>query len=235
MAGELIRKLSAGDIPPKGQHTEALAIQELSYEYYSRNSSGKQEKIVRGVMLGVSYKLRYRDSDRIFFSAWDCKDVCSVFYDMVAIIYVMTKQAMYAGELYRPFDVDLHTETYVFFTGNIAGAFVRLADHLCKEVHKITYSSQYIFSVFDETDKCKYDALIQRLKTEAYSKVQILQIWIRGEILYYAITDGAVLRPEYQRSLSPKEEEDLARKIYKAVNDRFRSVDLDVFKSTTSP
>lgn len=226
IAGELIQKLSAGDIPPQGQNNESLAIRQLSYEYYS----GKQEKIVRGIMLGCSYKLRYKDSNRIFFSAWNCKDVCSIFYDMTAIIYIMTKQDVHVLELYRPFEVDLHTETYVFLTGNTAGAFVRMADHLCKEVHKVTYSSQYILSVFDETDECKYDALIQQLKTEGSAETQILQVWIRGEILYFTIADGAVMRPPNQRALSAKEEEDLLRKIYKAVNDRFRPVDLDVFK-----
>jgi hypothetical protein len=222
IADELIQKLSAGDMPPKGRNDEALAIQQLSYEYYS----GKQEKIVQGIMLGCPYKLRYRNSERIFFSAWDCKDVCSIFYDMVAIIHVMTKQNMHIVKLYRPFDVDLHTETYTFLTGNTAGAFVDIADHLCKEVYKISYNSQYILSVFDESDKCGYEALIQRLKTEDYSKIRILQVWIRGEILYYAIADGVVLRSSRQRVLSAREEEDLLRKIYKAVNDRFRPVDL---------
>jgi hypothetical protein len=177
-------------------------------------------------MLGCPYKLRYRDRERIFFSALDCKDVCSVFYDMVAIIHVLTKQNMNIVELYRPFDADLHTETYIFLTGNTAGAFASIADHLCKEVHKISYNSQYILSVLDESDKCGYDALIQRLKTEGYSKIRILQVWIRGEILYYAIADGVVLRSSRQRVLSAKEDEDLLRKIYKAVNNRFRPVDL---------
>jgi hypothetical protein len=54
-----------------------------------------------------------------------------------------------------------------------------------------------------------------------------LQIWIRGEILYYVVADGAVLRSEYQRNLTPKEEADLIKKIYKAVNNRFRTVDLN--------
>jgi hypothetical protein len=222
IAGELIQKLSAGDMPPKGRNDEPLAIQQLSYEYYS----GKQEKIVQGAMLGCPYKLRYRDSEHIFFSAWDCKDVCGIFYDMVAIIHVMTKQDINIVELYRHFDVDLHTETYIFLTGNTAGAFALIADHLCKEVHKISYNSQYILSVFDESDKCGYDALMQRLKTEGYSKIRILQVWIRGEILYYATADGVVLRSSRQRTLSAKEEEDILRKIYKTVNDGFRPVDL---------
>jgi hypothetical protein len=227
IAGELIQKLSAGDIPPKSRNNESLAMQQLSYEYYTV----KQEKIVRGIMPGgVSYKLRYKDSNRIFFSAWDCKDACGIFYNMMAVIYGMTKQDIHIFELYRPFDVDVHTGTYVFLTGDIAAAFVRMADHLCKEeVHKVSYSSQYILSVFDHTDECKYDALIQQLKTEGSAKIQILQAWIRGEILYYTIVDGAVMRPPNQRLLSSKEEEDLIRKIDKVVNNRFRSVDLNVF------
>jgi hypothetical protein len=222
IADDLIQKLSAGDMPPKGQNHEPLVIQQLSYEYYS----SKQEKIVRGVMLGCPYRLRYRDRERIFFSAWDCLDACSIFYDAVAIIHVMAKAEMNTVELYRPFEVDLHTETYTFLTGETAGSFALIADHLCKEVHKLSYSSQYILSVFDDSEKSSYDALIQRLKTEGYSKIQILQVWIRGEILYYAITDGIVLRSSHQRILNAKEEEDLLRKIYKHVNDRFRSVDL---------
>jgi hypothetical protein len=222
IAGELIQKFSSGDISPKGRNNEELAIQQISYEYYS----GKEEKIVRGIMLGCPYKLRYRDRERIFFSAWDCMDVCSIFYDVVGVIHAMTKQDMNTVELYRPFEVDLHTETYIFLTGDTAGEFVLAADHLSEAPHKITYSSQYIFSVFDESDKCGYDALIQRLKTEGYSKIQILQVWIRGEILYYAIADGIVMRSSRQRILNAKEAEDISRKIYKAVNDRFRPVDL---------
>jgi hypothetical protein len=223
IADDLIQKLSAGEIPPQKQHKESLAIQQFSYEYYS----GSQEKIIRGIMLGCAYKLRYRDSKRIFFSAWNCKDVCSVFYDMAAIICVMTKQDVNTVELYRPFDVDLHTETYVFLSGDTARAFTLIADHLCKEVHKLSYNSQYILSVFDETDECGYDTLIRQLQAEGYAKIQVLQVWIRGEILYYGIVDGAVLRPSGQRVLSSKEEEDLLRKIHKAINDRFRPVDFE--------
>jgi hypothetical protein len=56
------------------------------------------------------------------------------------------------------------------------------------------------------------------MRADGYSDIRILQTWIRGEILYYAVADGVALRPKDQRSLSPKEEQDLIRKIYKAMN-----------------
>jgi hypothetical protein len=176
-------------------------------------------------MLGCPYKLRYKDSSHIFFSGWNCKDVCSVFYDVFAIIHAMTKQELHILELYQPFEVDLHTERYIFLATKAVNSFIMAADYISKEFHKVSHNSQYILSVFDESDKCVYDELIQRLKAEGYSKIQILQIWIRGEILYYAVVDGAILRPEYQRTLTSKEEEDLIRKTYKAVNNKFHPVD----------
>jgi hypothetical protein len=179
-------------------------------------------------MLGCPYKLRYKDSNRIFFSAWNCKDVCSVFYDVVAIIHVFIGQEMNIPEVYMPFDVDLHTERYVFFAVDVADSFILITDHISKNEPRVSYNSQYILSVFDESKENVYSVLIQRLKAEGYSKVQILQVWIRGEILYYAIADGAVLRPEHQRTLTPKEEEDLIRKTYKSVNNKFHPVDLHV-------
>jgi hypothetical protein len=222
IAGILIQKLSAGEIPARDQHTELLDIQKISYEY----SSGKQEKSIRGIILGCPYKLRYKDKERVFFSAWDSKDVCSIFYDKVVIILAMSGQTMHFSRMYLPFDVDLHTESYVFFAGGAAGSFVAIADHIANMTHKISYSSQYVLSVFDESDDCEYNVVIQKLKTDGYSKVRILRLWIRGEILYYAIVDGAVLRPEQQRALTAKEEEDIIRKVYKAVNNKFRHVDL---------
>ncbi|MDR2071370.1 MAG: hypothetical protein LBP81_08160, partial [Treponema sp.] len=217
IAEGLIRELSAGDIPVKGRDAKVA----VTYEYYST----KNEKIVRGIMLGCPYKLRYRDSNRIFFSAWNCKDVCSVFYDVMAIIHMLDKKNIYDPDVSWPVDVDLHTERYVFFAVNVAASFVSIVDQISQEGDKASYNSQYILSVFDESDECIYDALIQRFKTEGFSKIQILQIWIRGEILYYAIADGAVLRPEHQRSLTSKEERDLIRKIYKSVNDKFHLVE----------
>jgi hypothetical protein len=219
IAGRLIQKLTAGEIPAKGQDAESSQV---GYEYYCVG----QEKIIRGSILGCPYKLRYRDRGRVFFSAWDCKDVCSMFYDMVAIIHVLAGLDPQVLDHHWPFDVDTHTERYVFFTGEAAASFALAADYICKETHKIAYNSQYILSVFDEPQESAYTPLIQRLKAEGYSKIQILQVWIRGEILYYAIADGAVLRPEYQRSLSGKEEEDLARKIDKTVHKKSRPVDL---------
>jgi hypothetical protein len=66
---------------------------------------------------------RYVNPNRIFFSAWDCKDVCSVFYDMIGIIHVLTKRDLHIYDLYLSFDVDLRTEAYVFLTGDTAGSF----------------------------------------------------------------------------------------------------------------
>jgi hypothetical protein len=216
MAEDLIRNINAGTIPAKGRAAEI----NVTYECLS----GKQEKIIRGVILGCYYKLRYRDSNRIYFSAWDCKDVCSVFYDMVGFIYALTTKDWPIGELSNSFDVDLRTERYVFCATDAAASLAPFADHISGLSHKVFYSSQYIFSAFDESDDCSYNGLIGRFKAEGYAKIQIVQIWIRGDILCYAVVDGAVLRPEQQRTLTPKEEADIARKIYKEMNDKFRPV-----------
>jgi hypothetical protein len=219
---ELIQKLNNEEIPAQGRYIGEHDMDQISYEYHSRQG----EKIIHGSLLGCPYKLRFVNRNRIFFSAWDSKDVCSIFYDMIAIIHLLTKHDLHVVDLCLPFDVDLHTEAYVFLTGEIAGSFVLIADQLCREVHKIIYNSQYILSVYDDSDDCRYNALIQQLKTEGYSKIQILQVWIRGEILYYAAADGVVLRSRAQRILTHKEEEDLVRKITKSVNDQFRHVKL---------
>ncbi|MDR0378582.1 MAG: hypothetical protein LBI62_01300 [Candidatus Accumulibacter sp.] len=229
IAGELIRRLDEGIIPDKGWNAGAGGIFCVSYEYHP----DKQQKIVRGIMLGCPYKLRYKDDAHVFFSAWDCKDVCSIFYDMVVLIGIIGKDDFDFDNLHWHFAVDMHTESYVFSTGELAGWIVRLADYINKEAllkentKKVHRSSQYVISVFDEPDKCAYSALMERLKAEAYSMVRILELWIRGEILYYVIADGVVLRPQYQRRLTPKEEADVIRKAYKIVNDRFRLMEVD--------
>jgi hypothetical protein len=205
----LIRKLSTGDIPAKAQYSKI----HLNYEY----RCGKNEKVIRGSILDCRYKLRYRDIDHIYFSAWDCTDVCGIFYDAIGIIYMLTEKKEHFIDFYDPFDVDLRTERYVFFGIEAAASFVSIADHIVKNSKKIYNSGQYVLSAFDELDKSKYDALIQKFKTEGYSKIQILQIWIRGEIRFYAIVDDMVLRPEHQRTLNFKEEKDLIRKIGKSI------------------
>jgi hypothetical protein len=224
MAEELVLKLSSGAIPAKQRtHNTNDINSEISYEYYST----MQEKIIRGLVLDCPYKLRYRDSNRIFFSAWDCKDICSVFYDVMAVIRVMTKLDFNINEIYREFEVDLNVADYVFYTGQIASSFVDITDFLENDPNKVSHSSQYIFSVFAESDNSVYAALIKKLKAEGYSRIRILQVWIRGEILYYVLADGTVLRPKGQRSLSSKEEQDLIKKIYKSTNNLYRSVEFD--------
>ncbi|MDR2259151.1 MAG: hypothetical protein LBE14_08410 [Treponema sp.] len=214
-AEDLVLKLASGSVPAKQRTNNTNDIKsEISYEYYST----KQEKFIRGVILDCPYKLRYRDNNRIFFSAWDCKDVCGVFYDVMAIIRVMTKLNFHINEVYREFEVDLNLEEYVFYTGQIAGSFVDIADFLSTNSNKVSYNSQYILSVFAESDNSVYAALIQKLKADGYSYIRILQVWIRGEILYYALADGAVLRSGRQRPLNSKEEQDLIRKIHKDTN-----------------
>jgi hypothetical protein len=219
MAEDLVQKLSSGIIPVRSRDKRHA----MGYEYYTV----KNEKIIHGMVLGCEYKLRYKDSDRIFFSAWNCKDAAAVFYDMIAINHILAKaKDLNIYEIFYPFDVDLHTERYVFFATEMAASFVPIADSISKETIKVVHDSQYILSVFEESDKSLYEELIQRFKAEAYSGVQILQVWIRGEILYYAILDGAVMRPEHQRNLTDKEERDLTRKIYKSLNDKFRPTDI---------
>jgi hypothetical protein len=186
---------------------------EISYEYHSL----KQEKIVIGAVLDCQYKLRYRDSHRIFFSAWDCKDVCSVFYDLIMLIHVMNEMDVHLEDVHEEFGVDANLESYVFLSGQIAASFVDMSVHLDGAVGNLSYSSQYIFSTFGESKPGVYGALLEKLKAEGYSVIRILQVWIRGEILYYAVADGMTLRPHHQRSLTPKEEQDLVRKIYKAM------------------
>jgi hypothetical protein len=216
---DLIQKINAGNIPVKNQSEKFL----FNYEYYSI----KQEQIILGVVLGVQYKLRYRDSSHVFFSAWNCKDVCSVFYDAVAGIYALSGQEhLYAPESPVPSNVDLHTEGYIFLAGDLTASFVSYMDYAKRKDQKICYKSQYVLYIYDESNSGVYNELIQRFKKEGYSKIQMLQMWIRGEILYYVIADGAVLRPERQRVLTAKEEKDLNRKIYKDVNGKFRFIDL---------
>jgi hypothetical protein len=216
LAEDLIQELSAGKIPAKGRNDKHT----VNYDYYS----SKREQIVRGVILGCQYKLRYRDRNHIFFSAWDCTDVCGFFYDVVELIHVLTKEGefLHVSELFHPFEVDLRTETYVFLATDVAASLVALVDFLLKRSHKVLYNSQYTLSIFYETDKSSYDALIQRFKEEGYSRIQILEVWIRGEVLYYAIVDGTVQRPQHQRILNSREEEDLIRKTYKTVNNKFK-------------
>jgi hypothetical protein len=216
LAEGFIRDINAGTIPDKGQ---ASGIN-LNYECLS----SKQEKIIRCYVMGCYCRLRYRDSNHIFFSAWDCRDVCGLFYDMVGIIYSLTTGHLPIGDVFNPFEVDLLTERYIFFATEVAASFVPFVDHIKKMPHKTLHNSQYIFTLFDESDDCRYTGLIERFKAEGYSKIQILHIWIRGDIVYYAIVDGAVLRPERQRVLSPKEEADFVRGIYKNLNDKFKSV-----------
>jgi hypothetical protein len=214
-AENLFQMLASGSIPAgKKTNNTNRARMEISYEYFST----KNEQIIRGLMLDCPYRLRYRDSNRIFFSAWNCKDVCSVFYDVIMIIHTMAKSSFHFEETYREFGVDLKVKTYVFCTGQIAVSLVKIANFLIKGDAKTSYSSQYIFSVFEEPDNSVYAALLEELRQEGYSRLQILQIWIRGEILYYAMADDAVLRPEHQRSPTFKEEQDLIRKIEKATN-----------------
>jgi hypothetical protein len=218
VAEDLVLKLESGAFPPRRKTTKTNDIHsEISYEYLST----KQEKIVQGLMLDCRYKLRYRDSNRVFFSAWDCKDVCSVFYDVITLSHMMATGDCHAFDLSMKGEVDLNLDGYVFFTGQIARTFVDITDYLsvddCKD--KTSHTSQYISSVFMEPSGNAYDGLMEKLKAEGYSQVRVLQVWIRGEILYYALADGVVLRPGSQRSLSAKEERDLIRRLYKATHD----------------
>jgi hypothetical protein len=221
---DLILKLDSGVIPAKQKTHNTNDIQsEVSYEYRST----KEGKTIHGAVLDCWYRLRYRDRNRVFFSAWDCKDVCSVFYDAIVLIHMLTKQKLHLRELYQEFEVDLNSEGYVFFTGQIAGSFVNMADYLSGLDTNVSHNSQYILAVYKDSDQSVYDALIEKLKADGYSQIRVLQIWIRGEILYYAIADGVVLRPGNQRSLTSKEEEDLIRKIHKTVNELSRLMESD--------
>jgi hypothetical protein len=222
IAGTFIQEFVTGELPPRCSNPTSGGIYEISYEYHS----GKQDKFVSGIMLGCPYKLRYRDRQRVFFSAWNVKDVCSVFYDMVMMTYVMAKNEIDLDDYYLPFEVDLNTETYVFFTGEIAKWLVYSGTKLKTDESRAVHESQYIVRVFDEPDTGAYGGLIERLKAENYDDVYVLQIWIRGEIHYFAIADGSMLRPENQRLFTGKEEADLIRRLNKFVNDRYNPIDL---------
>jgi hypothetical protein len=223
MVEELLQKLASGEFSDKRLTNETNALRhEISYVY----RSDLQEKTLHGAILNCRYRLRRRDGNRIFFSAWDCKDVCSVFYDMLTLIYAMNTGGVSFANHHDPFDPDLHTERYIFCTGQLAASFAKMAEYIHHEVKgRGSYSSQYVFSLFEESHRGEYGALIDALQTGGYSAIRILQIWIRGEILYYVMADGAALRPEYQRALTPKEEADIDRKIYKAINSRYRTID----------
>jgi hypothetical protein len=222
MAENLILKLASGEYLAKKITNETNSLHhEISYNYHS----DKQEKIIRGAILNCRYRLRYLDRNRIFFSAWDSKDVCSVFYDMILLISVMNRGNVNFPRNQDPSALDLYTEAYVFCTDQIAVSLAKMTDFLHNVTKKVSHSSQYQFSLFEEQHEGEYGALIDLLKTNGYSIVRIIDIWIRGEILYYVVADGVVLRPGYQRTLTPKEEEDINRKIYKDVNDRFKFVD----------
>jgi hypothetical protein len=221
IAGIFIQEFVNGEFPHKGWNP-ANGGYGISYEYHS----GKQDKFVSGIMLGCPYKLRYRDSQRIFFSAWNVKDVCSLFYDMVMMTHVMAKKEIDLDDYYLPFEVDLNTETYVFFTGEIAEYLVYTGTKLRTELPNAVQESQYILHIFDEPDTGVYGGLIERLKAENYDDVYVLQIWIRGEICYFAIADGSLLRPGSQRLFTVKEESDLIRRLNKFVNNRHDPMDL---------
>jgi hypothetical protein len=221
---ELFQKLASGEFAGERLTNKTNALRhEISYAYHAN----QQEKILHGAILNCRYRLRRRDRNRVFFSAGDCNDVCSVFYDMLALIYVMNQGDVFFANNHDPFDVDLHTERYIFCTGQLAVSFAKMADYLHFDVKgRVSLSSQYVFSLFEESNRGGYGALIDSLKTGGYSSIRILQIWIRGEILYYVTADGAALRPEHQRALTPKEEADIDRKICKAVTNRLHHIDL---------
>ncbi|MDR1148563.1 MAG: hypothetical protein LBK66_08020 [Spirochaetaceae bacterium] len=222
IACTFIQEFVNGEFPHKGWNPANGGIYEISYEYHS----GRQDKFISGIMLGCPYKLRYRDKQRIFFSAWNAKDVCSLFYDMVMMTHLMAQKLITIDDHYLPFEVDLNTETYVFFTGEIAKWLVYFGAKVRKDEPKAVQESQYILRVFDEPDTGVYGGLIERLKAENYDDVYVVQIWIRGEICYFAIADGSILRPGNQRLFTGKEEADLIRKLNKFVNDRHNPLDL---------
>jgi hypothetical protein len=224
IADEFVQHFIEGRIPSIGKHPGSGGIYHMSHEFYPC----KDYKVVRGMMLGCPYRMKYRDSQHIFFSAWDTNDVCGIFYDMVETVSALNKINKCVIGHYRPFNVDLHTESYVFFSGDVALSIARHARYIYHDKRKPFYSSQYIFSVFCEAEPGVYGPLIERLKTENYSNVYILQIWIRGEILYFGIVDdGGVLRPENQRGFTEKEENDINRKSLKIIRNNFYRIDLD--------
>jgi hypothetical protein len=222
IAYDFIETLAAGELPPRGRNTTAArGLSEISYEY----RIDKQDKIVSGIMADCAYKLRYRDRQRIFFSSWDVKDVCSIFYGMVMWANIMSERIVNMDDYYLPFEVDLNTETYVFFTGEAAKWIARFGEKMRNKEPWAIHESQYVLRIFDSPRSDVYDDLIERLKAE-YDEVYVIQVWIRGEVLYFALADGAMLRSEKQRFFTAKEEADLARKLEKFVNDRHDPVDL---------
>jgi hypothetical protein len=221
IACDLIQKFVSGELPYKAWHPAIGGIYEISYEYHS----DKHDKFISGIMLGCPYRLRYRDSRRIFFSAWRAKDVCSIFYDMVVMTHILANKETNIEEYYLPFKVDLNTNTYVFITGDIAVWLMHFGSVIRKEPVKVSHKSQYTLSVFDESETGVYGGLIERLKAENYDDVYVLQIWIRGEVLYFAIADGAITRSLNQRIFTEKEEKDLIRKSYKSMNEKYRLID----------
>jgi hypothetical protein len=223
-AEDLILKMDSDSVPLKKQTNNTNDIHsEISYEYLST----KEEKAIRGRILDCRYKLRYRGANRVFFSAWDCKDACSIFYDALAVIHAMTGMDFNLKNVHIPFTIDLNMDGYVYLTGEIAESFVNMAKYLNNSggENKVAYNSQYLFFVFTESEPGEYAALIEKCKAGGSSHIQVFQVWIRGEILYYVLADGAILRPGPQRDLSSKEEEDIVRKIYKSANELSRSVD----------
>jgi hypothetical protein len=223
LAEDLIQKLAAGELPPKKLTTKANDLNyEISYEY----RSNKQEQTVQGEILSCRDKLKHRGKGRVFFSAVDCTDVCGVFYDMYMLTYAMNQGDFHIRERHAPLVPDMNTDRYVFCTDKTAASFLEMAVYLRTLKEKALYNSQYIFSLFEEPKEGDYNALIASLKASGYSSVQVIEIWIRSEILYYALADGTVLRPEHQRAFTRKEEADITRKIEKSVNDRFKHVNL---------
>jgi hypothetical protein len=222
LAEELIQKFVSGVFPTQKKTNNTNSIHsEISYEY----SFTKNEKVVRGMMLDCPYKLRYRDSGRVYFSAWDCFDVSSVFYDVYAVIYGMYGIDFNIKQKHMAFEVDLNTKDYTFCTGPTAVSITDMTRFLTDTGGHDSISSQYLFSVFGEASGGIYAPLIENMKESGYSEIHILQIWIRGEIFYYVTADGAVLRSGSQRALTGKEERDVNRKIYKATNSQSSVID----------
>jgi hypothetical protein len=231
IAMQLIEKLDSGDIvSSKDIRVDNAIRSRICYEYRST----KEGKILAGLMLDCPFKLRYRDNDHVYFSAFNCKDVCSVFYDVFLILCMMSgrNEDVKLFELHDEINVDLNVERYVFFTGELAGLFIDMMDDLIQDNSKISNSSQYVIAVFYKQDFGVYDELVKKIKADGYSNVCVLQIWIRGEIFYFAIADGLVLRPEHQRGFNSKEEKDLIRKMYKSLDKNTPITDFKNCKSS---
>jgi hypothetical protein len=221
LAGDLIRDMDESAAPSSKQCEEALAVNQiLTYEY----SVLKGEKVLNGIILGSQYRLRYRDGNRIFFSTWNCTDACGLFYDVVMIVRSLANIQSNIEEIYKPFEVDLNVERYVFMTGAQAASISDISPCIRKFPRKRCYSSQYIIAVFDKGDNSLFEDLISKVEADDHSEVCVLQLWIRGEVLYYVLADGMVLRSEHQRSLTIREEDDIIRKTDKTVNDRFQHI-----------